>query len=86
MACPQNKQVVWIDESRGQTSRSQAWISEQEAALHYVFQPFWRDGGRHSAQEDYNDQPPLHRNSAGKSCACPGAANKLWNHKNSVTP
>ena len=35
--------------SRGQTSSPQTWISEQEAALHYSFQPCWTPGGRHSA-------------------------------------
>ena len=41
---------------RGQTSRPQIWITEQEAAPHYIFQPCRTTDGRHCGRED-NDQP-----------------------------
>ena len=66
---------AWCGSMKPGTDQSSSdWISEQEAALHYIFQPRWNPDGRHSAREDNNDQPPLHRNTTAKGCcACPGA-------------
>ena len=61
--------------------------AEPEADVHEVYQLCWIPSGLHSAQQDCNDPPPLHRNSAGKSCSgCPGAATIRGNHKDIVTP
>ena len=72
------------------TSRTQTWMSELEAALHYKLIPqlCWIAGGRLSAQECDDAQPPLlHGNNTGKSCCdFPRTAVKRGKHKNIISP
>lgn len=59
LTCPQNRQT-WCGTMKPGTEQSSSdRISEQQAALHYIYQPCWSPGGRRSVREDNPDKSRL---------------------------
>ena len=79
--------MMWIDVAGNIPVVFRPGFHSKKRLFTTVFQPRCTPGDRHSAREDNNDQPPLHRNStARRRGGCPGAATKHGNHTNIVTP